>query len=158
LSRRYCGAASLGYQTTGEFWGGRLSLGDALAISGAAVSPLQITNWLIVILMVILNARTGQWLPRPRDKSNHCPKEHPNTNFLSGISRKFLRWASCRLAGTPGPSFLGLALDRICGTRDRRRLYFVTDGGHHENLGLWPLLERRCRLVIASDASEDGTS
>src|SRR6185436_20624549 len=32
-----------------------------------------------------------------------------------------------------------------------------TDGGHYENLGIESLLLRRCRLIIALDASEDGT-
>jgi hypothetical protein len=77
---------------------------------------------------------------------------------LISLWKRFIQWASAHVAGTAGPSFLGLALDRICGKRDQRRLYFITDGGHHENLGLWPLLERRCRLIFASDASEDGTS
>jgi len=29
-------------------------------------------------------------------------------------------------------------------------------GGHHENLGIWPLLERRCRLIVVADATQDG--
>jgi predicted acylesterase/phospholipase RssA len=32
---------------------------------------------------------------------------------------------------------------------------FLSDGGYHDNLGLWPLLERRCRLIILSDATAD---
>jgi hypothetical protein len=32
---------------------------------------------------------------------------------------------------------------------------FVSDGGHFDNLGLWPLLQRRCRLIIAADSSDD---
>jgi hypothetical protein len=31
----------------------------------------------------------------------------------------------------------------------------VTDGGHAENLGLGELLDRRCRLIILSDVSQD---
>jgi hypothetical protein len=31
----------------------------------------------------------------------------------------------------------------------------VTDGAHYDNLGLWPLLQRRCRLILVSDASCD---
>jgi hypothetical protein len=38
-----------------------------------------------------------------------------------------------------------------------RSYYFITDGGHHDNLGLDLLLQRRCRLIIAVDASQDGT-
>jgi hypothetical protein len=32
---------------------------------------------------------------------------------------------------------------------------FLSDGGHQENLGLLPLLQRRCRLIISSDAGAD---
>lgn len=33
---------------------------------------------------------------------------------------------------------------------------FVTDGGHNDNLGISPLIFRRCRLIIISDATRDG--
>jgi len=39
-------------------------------------------------------------------------------------------------------------------TRDQTHL-FVTDGGHYENLGIDPLLDRRCRLIVAADAGAD---
>jgi hypothetical protein len=38
-----------------------------------------------------------------------------------------------------------------------RRFFFVSDGGHHDNLGLSSLLKRRCRLIIVSDATCDPT-
>jgi hypothetical protein len=38
-----------------------------------------------------------------------------------------------------------------------RRYFFVSDGGHHDNLGLGSLLKRRCRLIIVSDATCDPT-
>jgi len=31
----------------------------------------------------------------------------------------------------------------------------LSDGGHHENLGIYPLLKRRCKVIIASDAGAD---
>ena len=45
-----------------------------------------------------------------------------------------------------------LSLPKIA---DVRPTCFVTDGGHHENLGIQPLLERRCRLIIATDVGQD---
>src|SRR5205823_1741064 len=36
-----------------------------------------------------------------------------------------------------------------------RCYYFITDGGHHDNLGLEALLRRRCRLIIVADATAD---
>ena len=31
----------------------------------------------------------------------------------------------------------------------------LSDGGHHENLGIYQLLKRRCKVIIASDAGAD---
>jgi hypothetical protein len=42
----------------------------------------------------------------------------------------------------------------VRGTQERRWC-FLTDGGHCENLGLGPLLARRCRLIVVADASDD---
>jgi hypothetical protein len=36
-----------------------------------------------------------------------------------------------------------------------RRYFFISDGGHHDNLGLDSLLMRRCRLIIVSDVTCD---
>ena len=33
---------------------------------------------------------------------------------------------------------------------------FITDGGHNDNLGISPLIFRRCKLIIISDATMDG--
>src|SRR5262249_41226502 len=40
---------------------------------------------------------------------------------------------------------------------DGRRYFFISDGGHHDNLGLEALLRRRCRVIFASDATWDPT-
>jgi hypothetical protein len=37
----------------------------------------------------------------------------------------------------------------------REKFVFAADGGFHENLGIEALLQRRCRLIIASDAGAD---
>jgi len=33
---------------------------------------------------------------------------------------------------------------------------YLSDGGHFENLGIYELVRRRCRFILASDADEDG--
>jgi hypothetical protein len=130
LSRCYCGSPSLGYRATAVYLSDALELDDAMAISGAAFSPVQTSNPLIGFLMMIFNMRLGQWLPDPRLDAQG-------------------RW---------GPTGHALLLDWFRRWRERAHWHFVTDGGHHENLGLWPLLERRCRLIIVSDASQDRES
>ena len=39
--------------------------------------------------------------------------------------------------------------------RENRPFLYLTDGGHIENLGLYQLLRRRCRLIIVIDAEAD---
>jgi hypothetical protein len=36
-------------------------------------------------------------------------------------------------------------------------LLFISDGGHHENLGVLPLLRRGCNIIIAVDAAADAS-
>ena len=40
-------------------------------------------------------------------------------------------------------------------SNDRSRNVYVSDGGHFENLGLYELVRRRCRVIVLCDASED---
>ena len=38
---------------------------------------------------------------------------------------------------------------------DQLKSVYLTDGGHIENLGIYELLRRRCRVIIAVDAEAD---
>jgi hypothetical protein len=40
-------------------------------------------------------------------------------------------------------------------TDDRSPNVYLSDGGHFENLGIYEMVLRRCRLIVASDASAD---
>jgi len=51
------------------------------------------------------------------------------------------------------PTLLQLAVDSL--RKTKRGFTFISDGGHHENLGLEALLARRCRVIIVSDATCD---
>ena len=107
-----------------------LTLGTAMAISGAAASP----NWgyhsspLIGFLMTLFNVRLGWWLENPR---------------RVGQMRFTLR--SFRL-------FLQEALGQ---TRASDPYLYLSDGGHFDNLGLYEMLRRRCHLILAIDATQD---
>jgi hypothetical protein len=125
FSYGYCGSAVTGFQATHTYLAGRYDLGNAIAISGAAVSPLQISNPLVSLLLLLLNFRLGQWLPNPE---------------LSGIAA--------------GVTPLQLLRD-LFRRPGQRHYCFITDGGHYENLGLESLLRRRCRLIVVSDATCD---
>jgi len=128
FSRRYCGSELTGYAPTQVYESysrKSISLADAMAVSGAAVSPGRLDNWLFVFLMFVLNLRLGQWLPNPRaGRPRWRPRILP---LLASLWRKAEDRAHC----------------------------LVSDGGHSENLGILPLLTRRCALIIACDAGHD---
>ena len=111
----------------------RLPLAMAITISGAAASPNwgYHTNAATAFLMTVFNARLGWWLPNPRKPICWCKD-----------SRSF----SGRM----------LLLELLGLSSDRKDLVYLSDGGHFENLGLYELVRRRCRVIIASDASQDG--
>ena len=129
FSKYYCGAESTGYRTTTSYDQGKTRVATAMAISGAAASPEmgKSTNPIMLILMTLLNTRLNLWMPNPN-------REHP---------QKFTFW----------PQYLLKELFRKGTENDA--LINLSDGGHHENLGIYPLLKRRCRVIIASDAGAD---
>jgi hypothetical protein len=127
FSRRYCGSTVTEYQETRACLGTRFNdLATVTAISGAAVSPAQGGSLGAAFLMTLSNVRLGQWLPHPARGAT------------------WFGW----------PSAISLLLDALRDAEDRKRC-FVTDGGHSENLGLWPLIQRRCKLIFVSDAGQD---
>ena len=81
---------------------------------------------------MLLNLRLGLWIENP--KQDKCAKRSEGGVF----------WP------------LYLALEVFADTSERRRLVNVSDGGHTgDNLGIYPLLQRRCKLIIACDAERD---
>jgi hypothetical protein len=137
FSPLFTGSASTSYVDT-ELMESKtpdLTAGTAMAISGAAASsnmgsatikPLGST-------LAILNVRLGYWLSNPGKVAGTLHKEW--------ISRLLDRLYFVKEA-------LGLL------TEDSETVY-LTDGGHIENLGLYELLRRRCKLIIAVDAEAD---
>ncbi len=100
-----------------------------MAISGAAASPGMGTNTnpIMAFWMTMLNIRLNLWVLNPN------LKQKP----------KMIIW----------PFYLAKEFFRHGGTKDT--LLNLSDGGHHENLGIYPLLKRRCKVIIASDAGAD---
>jgi hypothetical protein len=131
FSRRYCGSRATGYVDTKAYEGSirgelnHIDLAEAIAVSGGAVSPSQVSNPFIAFLMFALNLRLGQWLPNPR-------RGEPRTR----------------------PTVLPM-LWSLWENPEKRQYCFVADGGHCENLGVLALLRRRCRVVFAVDAGQD---
>ena len=106
-------------------------LGQPVAISGAAVSSNMgyNTSPLVAFLLTMFNLRLGWWFPNPAQE----------------------RWDARGL----NSSFRYL-LAELLGIADEKRAYLnISDGGHFENLAIYELIRRRCRLIIACDAEYD---
>jgi hypothetical protein len=103
-----------------------------MGISGAAASPLSgyHTKPALAALMTVFNVRLGQWLGNPA---------HADA------------WRSA------SPLFGGRCLLReLTGSADANaRFVYLSDGGHFENLGVYELVRRRSKLIVACDAGCD---
>jgi hypothetical protein len=134
----HVGSTALGYRLSpryGSDGGGPatgLSLGTALAVSGAAASPAMgmYSSKARAFLLTLANARLGLWFGNPRD-----PVTWQQSDPTLGV-------------GPLVRELLGL-------TTDRNPYVYLSDGGHFENLGLWSMVVRRCGVVIVSDAGCD---
>jgi hypothetical protein len=127
-----CGAdrRRVGYASTGEFAQG-IKLGQAVAISGAAASPNMgfNTSPLVAFLLTMFNVRLGWWFPNP----GRSLWNRPGLNFS-----------------------LYYLLRELFGVADETNYFVnVSDGGHFENLGIYELVRRRCKVIIACDAECD---
>jgi hypothetical protein len=139
LSHAFCGSPTTGYCKTTDLEqrDRHLNLGTAMAISGAGMSPNAGTQTVksLVYLMTLFNLRLDYWLPNPR--------------FVATTSA--LR--KLRLGAAVGPVYM---LKEALGLLDGGGTFVnLSDGGQLENLGLYELLRRRCRSIVAVDASED---
>ena len=138
ISKCYTGSEHTGYCPTGdiETVDPHFSLGTAMAISAAAAAPNMgaMTTKQFVFIMTLLNVRLGYWTPNPQ-----------KINRVSTLSR--WRWPGV------GPRYL---LKEAFGILNARKSYVnLSDGGHIENLAIYQLLKRRCKLIIAVDAEAD---
>jgi hypothetical protein len=107
-------------------------LGTAMAISGAAASPNMgyHTSAATAFYMALFDVRLGWWMGNPR---------YPE------------KWRST------GPALgLGYLFSEVFAESDQKKGFvYLSDGGHFENLGVYELMRRRCRLIVAGDADCD---
>jgi hypothetical protein len=132
LSKLYCGSSRTGYRDTREYMDGQLSLGTAVAVSGAAASPNMGSKTLtssLAMLMTFLNVRLGYWAPTPNKKEW---RENKARLWPFYMLREFTSQ-----------------------TNDLSTYCYLTDGGHFDNTGLYSLVERACRFIIVADCGAD---
>jgi hypothetical protein len=123
----------VGYRPADRYAEG-LSLGNAITISGAAVTPQMgdRSSPLLTFLLTLFNARLGVWLGNPG---------------AAGA-----RTWSCR---DPGLGPWRLLAEMFGQTSATNPYVYLSDGGHFDNLGLYEMVARRCRTIVASDAGCD---
>ncbi|MGA8152619.1 MAG: patatin-like phospholipase family protein [Terriglobales bacterium] len=113
---------------------GGIALGTAMAISGAAASPNMgyFTSPATGLFMTLFDVRLGWWM---------------------GNSRFSPKWQSA------GPKWgLGYLFSELAAQSDQNKGYvYLSDGGHFENLAVYELIKRHCKLIVACDADCDGS-
>ena len=133
ISRLHCGSFNLGYRPSSEY-GGRISLGTAVTISGAAASPNMgyHSSPIIGFIMTLFNARLGAWLGNPGAAGEKTWKQAGPQSAVTFILREAF----------------GL-------TNANSSYVYLSDGGHFENLGLYEMVMRRCRFIVVLDGGCD---
>src|SRR5262249_55234804 len=128
FSKLFCGSPRTDYRPTTQYMGGSLSLGTAVALSGAAASPnmgsISVSGSL-AMLMTLLNIRLGYWAPTPNQG-----------NWLRPQARLWPVYLLCEF---------------LSQTNDLFSYCYLTDGGHFENVGLYALVARGCRYILVAD-------
>ncbi len=133
MSRLHCGSFRVGYRPS-EKYGNGITLGTAMAISGAAANPNMgyHSSPLLGMLMTLFNVRLGWWLGNPGPAGNKT-------------------WQHAGPRYSVGPLFSEAAGH----TTDRYKYVNLSDGGHFENLGLYEMVLRRCHYIVVSDGGGD---
>lgn len=146
FSRLFVGSKATQYVATEDIEdvATQLDFATAMAASGAAVSSNMGAQNIkpLTATLALLNIRLGYWLRNPQKLKDAKPA--PDRGRWSEYRRHTSLFANYYLVAEA----LGLL-------NEKRRSIYLTDGGHIENLGIYELLRRRCRVIIAVDAEAD---
>jgi hypothetical protein len=116
-----------------DTFAGGVQLGQAISVSGAAASPNMgyHSSPLVAVLLTMFNVRLAWWFP------------NPGRRFWKAGWLRFSLWY--------------LVKEMFARAGERNYFVNVSDGGHFENLGIYELARRRCKVIIACDAECDPT-
>ncbi|MEP6764010.1 MAG: hypothetical protein ABJB66_06850 [Gemmatimonadaceae bacterium] len=132
ISSKHCGSVRTGFRPTADYMNGGMTLGTAVAISGAAASPvmgLQSPSAALTLLMALLNVRLGFWAATPSKD----------------------RWMSAR----PRLWWFYLLREAFAQTSQFGLYCYLTDGGHFDNTAAYSLVQRGCRKIVIVDCGAD---
>lgn len=138
FSKHFIGSLRTGFTATKQMeeYDKHMDLATAMAISGGAAAPNMGTspNRSLVFIMTLLNIRLGYWLPNPK----RINSKHWYHRFGLKGAKPNLIWRE--------------ALGKLDEFGSHVNL---SDGGHIENLGLYPLLQRQCKYIVSIDGEAD---
>jgi hypothetical protein len=119
-----------------EDYGGTMTLGTAITISGAAASPNMgyHSSPSLGVILTLLNVRLGAWLGNPGPAGN---KSYEKTS--------------------PDVAAMPLLREALGLTTAQDKYVYLSDGGHFENLAAYEMLRRRCKFILICDAGCDPT-
>ena len=142
FTKDYCGSDLTDYVSTRIYRGGNTKYSRVIALSGAAVSSAigYHTFFAQALMTTLLNVRLGLWMTSP-------------AQYRLGVLEKFAKPHQVERR-VFWPAYLwDEARAQISA---RRPLINLTDGEHTgDNLAIYPLLQRRCKVIITGDASAD---
>ena len=126
------GSHATGFRPIADYAGGAMALSTAFTVSGAAIDPdiVAVNSRPVSFMMALLNVRLGFWARNPVHGDG---------------GNRPLPWWWIFI----GREMLGVGLDA------RHRHVHLSDGGGFENLGVYELIRRRARYIIACDAGSD---
>ncbi len=156
FSKYFIGSRTTGYYRTDRYRGGGMKLNTAMTISAAAVTSgmgylgFAASNF----YLTLFNLRTGYWIDNPwylhkeameeRLSAEGLPIKRSLQQHISRLTRRYPFWLF----------YLFREMTGALGAKTRR--VYVSDGGHTgDNLGLIPLIQRRCRTIVVADFEED---
>jgi len=129
----HSGNFQLGYRPSKEYGNG-ISLGTAMALSGAAASPNMgyYSSPVVGFIMTLFNARLGAWLGNPGERGARTWREQGPKSAVASIVRE------------------------VFGRTNEDGPYvYLSDGGHFENLGVYEMVKRRCQYIFILDGASD---
>jgi hypothetical protein len=114
------------------------TLGRWVAVSGAAASPGagSYTSRGLALLLYFMGVRLGHWMRAPQQKVQ--------LRWLSALSWRLIP-KPMMLTSEASATFYGV----------ERPWWYLSDGGHFENTGVYALLKRELDFIILSDSGAD---
>jgi predicted acylesterase/phospholipase RssA len=141
LTPWYVGSDITGWEETQRHTkkNGTITLASAMATSGAAASSnagfigTGVTrNRVVSVILGLLNLRLGLWVKTPSNRPPSRFDQRPN-HFSPGLTYGLLRY----------------------GYHGKAAYSELSDGGHFDNLGIYELVRRKAKLIVAFDVEAD---